>query len=155
MSPFSLFSGLLRGRSRVEPEELLSYGEAVGPVFERLANIYRQWRAALEREAPEDELANIASIQRWEAAGLVERLQPELPPAALSRQHAELQGITSETARAAQLLSNSYRFHHSSTRCDGQALMLDVEERFAALCRKLGQLGISVPPASDDAPAAR
>ena len=92
--------------------------------------------------------------QRWEAAGLAERLQAEQPPAPLTRQHAELQGIATDTARAAQLLSNSYRFHHSSTRCDGQALMLDVEERLAALRRSLEQCGVTVPPESDDAPPA-
>jgi hypothetical protein len=155
MSPFSRLSSLLRGRNRVDPEVLGPYGEAIGPILQQLGRIYPHWRAALEREALEDELANIASIQRWEAAGLAERLQAQQAPAPLARQQAELQSIASHTARAAQLLSNSYRFHHSSTRCDGQALMLDVEERFQALRRTLVEIGLSVAPESDDAPSVR
>jgi hypothetical protein len=155
MSPFSRLSSLLRGRNRVDPELLRPYGEAIGPLLLQLGNIYPHWRAALEREALEDELANIASIQRWEAAGLVERLQAQQAPAPLTRQHTELQSIASDTARAAQLLSNSYRFHHSSTRCDGQALMLDVEERFETLRRTFAGMGLSVSPESGGAPAAQ
>lgn len=140
---------LFRGRIRVEPEELGRYGEAAGPMVEQLGALYRRWRDDLELDAPDDDLANSASIRRWEAAGLRGRLLDVEPPPALARLHAELIGLTENTARAAQLLSNGYRFHSSRARCDGQALMLEAEERHASVRRTLEQLGLSFPADAD------
>lgn len=136
-------SRLFRGRARVEPAELERYASAVGPLVEQLGGLYRRWRADLELDGPDDDLANAASIQRWEAAGLRDRLAALDPAASLARAHADLVALAADTARAAQLLSNGYRFHSSRARCDGQALMLEVEERHAALRRSLEELGVS------------
>ena len=120
-----------------------------------LAGIYARWRRDLAMDIGADEFANAASIQRWEAAGLMERLRSTPPPPELSRQHGDLAAVAADTARAAQLLSNGYRFHSSRARCDGQALMLAAEQRFATICGALEQRGISVPRDGDDVPPAR
>ena len=156
MAPIERLTGLLRGHARPDPRELERYGSAVTPLAAQLGRLYRRWRTDLELDAPQDDLANSASIQRWEAAGLRERLAAVEPPEGLARLHAELVALTVETARAAQLLSNGYRFHSSSARCDGQALMLESEARFDSLRTSLARAGLSVEPdGGDDARSGR
>jgi hypothetical protein len=157
MPPLERLTGFLRGQPRLEPAELERYGAAVRPLAEELGRLYLRWRDGLELDAPQDDLANSASIQRWEAAGLSERLAAVAPPAALARLHAELAALTLDTARAAQLLSNGLRFHSSRARCQGQALMLDAEARFATLRGNLARVGLSVEldDVAGDARAAR
>ena len=149
MVRFDGLTGLFRGRPRVEPEELQRYREAVVPLVEQLGGLYRRWREDLLLDAPEPDLANSASIQRWEAAGLRDRLVVIEPPAALARAHGDLAVLAGDTARAAQLLSNGYRFHSSTARCDGQALMLASEARFGTLSQTLARLGLSVEDGAD------
>jgi hypothetical protein len=155
MSPLSRLSALFRGRARGEPAELEAYGEVVGPVSERLGTLYTRWRQDLELLSAEPEMANAASIQRWEAAGLLDQLQPVQPPPRLVRAHSELKSIIADTARAAQLLSNGYRFHSSRARCDGHALMLASEARFGALRKSLAASGLSIADTTDGGRAAR
>jgi hypothetical protein len=142
--PLNRLSHLFRARATVDPDELKNYSDALRPVAERLGALYGRWRQDLELISREDELANAASIQRWEAAGLLDKLRPLQPPSALARDHAELRTVVLETVRASQLLSNGYRFCSSSARCDGHALMLACQERFETLCANLAQSGISV-----------
>ena len=120
---------------------------------ERLGALYARWRQDLELLSAEPEMANAASIQRWEAAGLLDRSRTVQPPAALLRAHSELRSIIADTARAAQLLSNGYRFHSSRARCDGHALMLASEARFSALCESLAASGLSIARATGGADA--
>ena len=155
MSPLNRLSALFRGRARVEPAELDSYGEVVGPVTARLATLYARWRQDLELFSAEPEMANAASIQRWEAAGLLDQLRPVRPPTTLVRAHSELASIIADTARAAQLLSNGYRFHSSRARCDGHSLMLASEARFGALCKSLVASGLGIASITDGAGAGR
>jgi hypothetical protein len=142
--PLNRLSDLFRNRAIADPDELNSYSDALRPVAERLGALYGRWRQDLELISREDELANAASIQRWEAAGLLDRLRPLQPPSALARDHTELETVLLETVRASQLLSNGYRFCSSSARCDGHALMLACQERFERLCANLAQSGVSV-----------
>ena len=72
------------------------------------------------------------------------------PPPALTRLHAESVALAGDTARAAQLLSTGFRFHNSNSRCDGHALMLASQERFATIRRALERQGISVERAAGD-----
>ena len=156
MAPIERLAALLRGRARVEPDELERYGAAVRPLAEQLDRLYQRWRADLELDTPEDDLANSASIRRWEAAGLGDRLAAIEPPRPLARLHAELAAVIAETTRAAQLLSNGYRFHSSRARCDGQALMLEAEARFGSLRESLARVGLSGgPDRAGDARAGR
>jgi len=149
MTPLERFTGLLRGQPRLDPDELERYGTAVRPLAEQLGRLYARWRADLELDAAEEDLANSASIQRWEAAGMSERVTAVEPPPPLARLHAELAALTVETARAAQLLSTGYRFHSSRARCEGQALMLEAEARFGSLRQSFARLGVSVEPSAD------
>jgi hypothetical protein len=153
MLPLRRLSDLLRGRLQSDPAELRAYSEAVRPEIERLDDLFAGWRRALELNSDEDEMANAASIQRWEAAGMIDRLRRIQPPTGLTWAHAELQSLAGDTARASQLLSNGYRFHSSRARCEGQDLMLTAEERIRALVRTLAQNGISVAPGAGDAAA--
>ena len=137
-------SGLLRGRRRPDPAELEVYARAITPLVERLGALFVRWRRDLEIDAPADDLADAASIQRWEAAGLRDALGEITPPPALTRLHADLLEVTADTVRATQLVSNGYRFHSSNARCDGHALMLAAEERHTALRQALDRQGISV-----------
>jgi hypothetical protein len=137
-------NGLFRPRTGLSAAELQAYADAVGPSIERLGALYLRWRQSLELDAPDEQLANAGSIQRWQAAGLRDTLQGITPPPALTRSHADLVAIATNTARASQLLSNGYRFHSSSARCDGHALLLSTEERFAALRTELERQGLSV-----------
>jgi hypothetical protein len=123
-------------------------------LVDRLGTLYRRWTDDVEIDASDDDLANAASIRRWEAAALRDRAQAIDPPPTLAREHEELVALAGATARAAQLLSNGYRFHSSSARCDGQALMMESEARHATLRRHLELLGVSFPAAAD-ADAAR
>lgn len=140
----------LRGRGSVDSAAVDTYGAAIGTIVERLGQAYTRWRESLELDSSDEELANAASIQRWEVAGLLEPLGSLQPPAALGRSLQELGSLVLDTSRAAQLLSNGYRFHSSSARCDGQALMLQSEERFAALRRSLAEQGLNVGLAAGD-----
>jgi hypothetical protein len=148
---FPRLTALFRAGPAVSPTELQSYADAVGPLLERLGGLYVRWRQSLELDAQEEVLANAGSIQRWEAAGLRDRLRGVEPPAGLARAHAELILVAANTARASQLFSNGYRFHSSSARCDGHALLLASEERFAALRADLERRGISVRSAGGSA----
>jgi hypothetical protein len=142
MSPLHRLTKLFRGRDKASPVELRSYGQVVIPIAGRLENLYTRWRQDLELVSAEDELANAASIRRWEAAGLLDRLRPIQPPPPLTRTHNELEAVITDTARASQLLSNGYRFTSSRARCDGQALMLECQERFEALRRSMQECGV-------------
>jgi hypothetical protein len=142
--PLTRLSDLFRARATVDPDELKSYSNSLRPVAERLGALYARWRQDLGLISREDELANAASIQRWEAAGLLDRLRALQPPSALARDHAALEAVLLETVRASQLLSNGYRFCSSNARCDGHALMLACEERFKTLSANLAQSGVSV-----------
>jgi hypothetical protein len=153
MSTLSRLTDLLRGTPRIDPDELRSYEQAIRPILDHLAGIFVRWRESLELDSPQDELANAASIQRWEAANLIDLLHQVPTPAPLLKAHGELEALALSTARAAQLLSNGYRFHSSNARCDGQALMLTSEQRFQSLCRTLERSGLSVSGAGGvDAP---
>ena len=151
MAPLNRLSHLFRGRARIAPAEIEAYSTAIKPLAERAGALYARWRHDLEIDTHEDELANSASIQRWEAAGLLDHLRSIQPPKPLARTHAELQSVITDTARAAQLLSNGYRFHSSNARCDGQALMLASEERFTAICRAFEQSGVALGEAGRQA----
>jgi hypothetical protein len=156
MSPLRRLLAALRPRPQIPGEELSRYGEALAPLLSQLGSLYRAWRRDLELNTGEDELANTSSIQRWEAAGLVDRIQAVQPPEPLTRTHSALVTAAQDTTRAARLLSSGYRFHSSSARCDGHALMLETEARYVALRRELADWGLSVPPDGDGAaPAAR
>jgi len=144
-------NGLFRPRAALSAEELQAYADAVGPLIEQLGALYLRWRQSLELDAPDEQLANAGSIQRWQAAGLRNTLRCIMPPPALTRPHAELVAIATSTARASQLLSNGYRFHSSSARCDGHALLLSTEEHFTALRTELERQGLSVHPGPADA----
>lgn len=148
-------SRLFRGRARPEPEALDCYATAVRPLLEQLRSLYQRWHQDLELDAPDDDLANAASIQRWEAAGLRDRLAEIEPPPPLARAHADLLALVTDTVRAAQLLSNGYRFHSSRARCDGQALMLEADERFRPLLQNLEQLGVRFAADADAGAAGR
>jgi hypothetical protein len=137
-------NGLFRPRAALSADELQTYADAVGPSIEQLGALYLRWRESLELDAPDEQLANAGSIQRWQAAGLRDSLRRITPPPALARPHADLVAIATSTARASQLLSNGYRFHSSSARCDGHALLLSTEERLAALRAELERRGLSV-----------
>lgn len=155
MASLSRFADFFRPHQRVDASQLQSYGDSVLPALERLAEIWTRWRQDLELETPEDDLANAASIQRWEAAGLLERLQAIQPPPTLARCHAELLEIVHDLVRASQQLSNGYRFHSSRARCDGHALMLATEARFHALRRAFAESGLSAALGADGDAAAR
>jgi hypothetical protein len=142
--PLNRLTSLFRARAIVDPDELKNYSDALRPVAERLGALYGRWRQDLELISREDELANAASIQRWEAAGLLDRLRALEPPSSLAREHGVLEALLLETVRASQLLSNGYRFCSSSARCDGHALMLECQERFETLSANLAQSGVSV-----------
>lgn len=142
MPSISRLAKLLRGRPGIDIAELEAYGQLVGPVIRRLDELYADWRDGLAQDIPDQERANEASILRWEVASLFDRLRSSHPPAALTRGHDELQKIAFATARAAQLLSNGHRFNSSRTRCDGQALMLDCQERFTTLSDTLARYGL-------------
>jgi hypothetical protein len=150
MSPLQHLTSLLRGRPRIDPAELGRYASAIRPPAERLGGLYARWRRDLEVDSKAEEHANAASIQRWEAAAVRDQLAAVPPPAPLAKLHAELAALADETARAAQLMSNGFRFHNSDARCDGHALMLASEERFASLRRALERQGVSVAPAAPD-----
>jgi hypothetical protein len=135
---------LFRAGPKVTPPELNAYGERLAPITGRLRGLYARWRETLEHLSREDELANTASIQRWEAAGLLDELRPIQPPEPLAQAQVELESIVADTARASQLLSNGYRFTSSRARCEGQALMLASEERFQKLCQALSEDGVNV-----------
>jgi hypothetical protein len=135
---------LFRAGPKVTPPELNAYGERLAPMTGRLRGLYARWRETLEHLSREDELANTASIQRWEAAGLLDELRPIQPPEPLAQAQVELESIVADTARASQLLSNGYRFTSSRARCEGQALMLASEERFQRLCQALSEDGVNV-----------
>lgn len=154
MPSFTRLAHLFRGRPQIDPAELDSYRQIVGPVLARLDDIYARWRDDLALDLPDQERANAASILRWEVAGLADRLEAAQPPAALTRRHRELQQIAHDTARASQLLSNGHRFNSSRTRCDGQALMLDCQEHFAALSQALAASGVGSTTADSRASAA-
>jgi hypothetical protein len=144
-------NGLFRHRVALSADELQAYAEAVGPLIEQLGALYLRWRQSLELDTSDEELANAGSIQRWQAAGLRNDLRRITPPPALARPHADLVVIATNTARASQLLSNGYRFHSSGARCDGHALLLSTEERFAALRTELERQGFSVDHGPADA----
>ena len=146
MSALRRLLSALRPRPQVPGEELRRYGEALSPLLLQLASLYQDWRRDLELNTGEDELANTTSIQRWEAAGLVDRIQAIEPPEPLTRAHSGLLTAALDTARASRLLSSGYRFHSSNARCDGHALMLEAEARYAELRRELADWGLSVPP---------
>jgi hypothetical protein len=141
----------LRPRPRISGEELRRYGEALSPPLSRLGSLYQAWRRDLALNTGEDELANTSSIQRWEAAGLADQMREIQPPEPLTRTHNALLSAALDTARAARLLSSGYRFHSSSARCDGHALMLDSEARYAELRRELADWGLTVVPDGDGA----
>lgn len=155
MPSLNRFADLFRSQQRVDPTQLQAYADIIVPALQRLADIWTRWRQDLVLEAREDDLANAASIQRWEAAGLLERLQALEPPAALERCHAELLEVVHDLVRATQQLSNGYRFHSSRARCDGHALMLATEERFTALRRAFAQRGFSAGGGADGDAAPR
>lgn len=140
-------------RPSLDPARLQTYAEAVRPMAAQLEALYLRWRRQLESDLPENEMADAASIQRWQAAGLFDQLGRLEPPAAFVKAHTTLKSLTWDTARASQLLSNGYRFHSSRARCDGQSLMLSSEERFEALRRGLTARGLSVEPAAGDGAA--
>ncbi len=152
MPSLTHLTSLFRARARVEPAELERYTLAIRPIVAQLGALYSRWRSDLEVDSMQEDQADAASIQRWEAAALRDQLAAVTAPAPLVRLHADIETLASDTARAAQLLSNGFRFHSSRTRCDGHALMLDSQARFDTLRRGLAQHGISVElPAGDGA----
>ena len=151
MPPLRHITNLFRGRPAVEPAEADRYGAAVQPLLQDLYELFVRWRQDLELDSPEEGLANAASIQRWQAASIRDQLVAVERPVAFSKLHDDLGTIALDTARAAQLLSNGYRFHSSRARCDGHALMLTAEARLDALLRALADYGVSVEHAAHDA----
>src|SRR4051812_34664328 len=88
---------LFRPRPPLSATELQAYAEAAGPSIEQLGALYLRWRESLELDAPDEQLANAGSIQRWQAAGLRDTLQRVAPPPGLSRVHADLVAIATST----------------------------------------------------------
>lgn len=150
MPSLTHLTSLFRGRARVEPAELQRYTSAIRPIVAQLGALYVRWRTDLEVDSMQEDQADAASIQRWEAAALRDQLAAVVAPAPLARLHADIEALAGDTARAAQLLSNGFRFHNSRARCDGHALMLESQARFDTLRRGLGRHGISVERAAGD-----
>lgn len=151
----SLFSNLFRLRQRpsVDPRELAAYAELVQHTFGRAIQLHEAWFAEAALGRDEEDLANQAAIHRWEAAGLADGLRRVGPPAGFARAHQLLVEVLERMARAARLLSNGYRFHNASTRCDGQALLLDTAARLRRAQKLYEQQGLSVAPAASEASA--
>ncbi|MCC7104542.1 MAG: hypothetical protein IT307_05315 [Chloroflexi bacterium] len=143
-----MFSQLfgIRGKPPVDPRQLAEYGALAQHVFSRTAALHEAWFVKASLEGQEEDLANVAAIHRWEAAGLAVILKQVEPPPGFTRAHQQLVDVVERVARASRLLSTGYRFHSSSARCDGQALMVETAQRLRLVQRRLEERGISVAP---------
>ena len=151
MFRFSQLTHLFRSSPKIDPGDLEAYATVVTPPLNALSALFDRWRRSLEVDSRDHLLADASSIQRWEAAALRDRLRALTPPAGLRDSHAELISIATTTARASQLLSSGYRFHSSRARCDGHALLLTAEERYAAVRTRLLRHGLVIELSTDPA----
>ena len=137
---------LFQKSPRSDPLQLEAYASAVRPLFSRVSALYEAWFERFSLEARDEDLANLAAINRWETAGLLEAARLLDPPKGLERAHGILLRVLERSARGSHLLSSGYRFNSSRARCDGQALLLEGAERLLHCQKLLEQCGVSVAP---------
>lgn len=96
------------------------------------------WNDLVQLSPDDPQLANVASVNRWEMLKVAEELgQLEVPRAAAAR-HREIRDAVQSSARACQLLANGYRFHKADAMCDGHILLLDTMDRLNRLSGNVG-----------------
>jgi hypothetical protein len=137
--------GLLGGVARLlgyrskPSEELVAYAREVQPVARRAQRLYRVWLDRAQDIPKPEELANAASVLRWEFASAADRLASIVPPPPAARLHAQLLACQTDATRAAQLMGAGYRSTTYATVCDGQSLFSRTDERLGLLLEQLSR----------------
>jgi hypothetical protein len=127
----------LLGHNSQPSKELVAYARQVQPLARRAQRLYRVWLARAQDIPKPDELANAASVLRWEFASAADRLAAIVPPPRAARLHAQLLACQTDATRAAQLMGAGYRSTTYSTVCDGQSLFSRTDERMGFLLDQL------------------
>jgi hypothetical protein len=134
------------GFDRQPNEELVAYARQVQPLVRRAKRLYRAWLARAQDLPNPDELANAASVLRWEFATALESLAAVAPPSRADRVHAQLRAGLTDAARAAQLIGAGYRSTTYGTVCDGQSLFARTDARMSEILELLSGWAPDVSP---------
>jgi hypothetical protein len=113
------------------------YRSEVEDIVTRVHEMFDGWLRLREYESDNFELANAASVNRWELMRLVKLTERLNPPRSLNTAHRDLQNAVVGAARACQLLANGYRSHKSEAVCDGQALLVETVANLSELVDRL------------------
>jgi hypothetical protein len=130
-------SRLFRGASALPRPEVVSYARRVHPFVSRAERSFRLWLVNGQDVGTTEDLANTASVQRWEYANWYDALSDVDVPAEALKLHDQLLAVLRECARAAQLLSVGYRSTTYATVCDGEYLLTRAHESVSLIARQL------------------
>lgn len=125
---------------RPSPEEgqtLRAYYAGILPLAQRASGFHDQWLDLRNLAEDDQQLANAASVHRWETTRLVDELRAQTPPARARPIHGNLVACLNDFSHAFQLLATGTRYHRTEALCDGQALLVDCGARLQRVCQAL------------------
>ncbi len=126
--PFGSLIRRIRPLPAAEAEALVTYRDAVAPLVERVVGIRDEWLEAAGGQPVDEQIANTASVRRWELARLASQLAEVAPTVVAASAHQQLRQAVEDAARGCQLLATGARSHKSEAICDGQVLLVKAAE---------------------------
>jgi hypothetical protein len=128
-----------RKPSEQEVQEIRDFRATALPAVRRAQGHLDRWLKTRDEEPDNEQLANAASVHRWELARLTQEVRQQTPPPRAQALHAELAACLDDYSRAFHLLGTGERYNRSDTVCDGQALLVDTGTRLQRLEKLLGE----------------
>jgi len=129
-----------------------TYRRQVRAYLLRALAAYDRWLGVSRDLGAPDQLANAASVHRWEYLSWHEQLAGVTPPAALERLHLQVLYGLHDAARASQRLALGYRATTYASVCEGQALLSDAADSLRRSLQAFGRADAAQE--SEVAPAA-
>ena len=135
--PFASLIRRLRPLPRAEVEALAAYRDRIAPVALQVSEVRDRWLEMVAQHPVDDQLANSASVHRWELSRLAADMEGIEPPPVAASVHHQVRRAVGDAARGCQLLATGSRFHKSEAICDGQVLLVDAAESLQKLLADL------------------
>ena len=135
--PFTSLIRRLRPLPAAEAEALAAYRERLAPTAHRVGSVRDEWLEAAARDPVDMQLANTASVHRWELSRLLAEVDALEPPPVAASAHQQVRRALEDAARGCQLLATGSRSHKSEAICDGQVLLVGAAESLERLLSDL------------------